>query len=143
MKIYFGFHHGGRSIGASHGSDHGGGVGRDGAPGLTRHLVEEGAPKADLRLGAREVYKRDMGWLQECDAFVAEVSGSSFGLGFEAGYLLGGTDKPVLLLYRREPAQRISLLITGNTHPRCALAAYADWAETEEYLRCASFFAGA
>jgi len=110
---------------------------------LTRHLVEEGAREADLRLGAREVYARDMGWLQECDAFVAEVSGSSFGLGFEAGYLLGGTDKPVLLLYQRESAQRISLLITGNTHPRCTLAAYADRAEAEEYLRGASFLTGA
>jgi len=31
------------------------------------------------------VYERDMRWPGHCDLFVAEVSGSSFGLGFEAG----------------------------------------------------------
>jgi hypothetical protein len=30
-----------------------------------------------------------MAWLQQCDLFIAEVSGSSFGLGFETRYLLG------------------------------------------------------
>jgi hypothetical protein len=30
-----------------------------------------------------------MNWLTACDVFLAEVSGSSFGLGFETGYLLG------------------------------------------------------
>jgi hypothetical protein len=33
-----------------------------------------------------------MKWLEQCDFLLAEVSGSSFGLGFEAGYLLGGRD---------------------------------------------------
>lgn len=106
---------------------------------LTRHLVEDGAREADLRLGAGAVYERDMAWLAECDAFVAEVSGSSFGLGFEAGFLLGGTNKPVMLLYRREAAPRISLLITGNRHPGCTVLAYADRAEAEEHLRAAKF----
>jgi hypothetical protein len=39
-----------------------------------------------------------MAWLQQCDLFIAEVSGSSFGLGFETGYLLGATNKRVILL---------------------------------------------
>ena len=89
---------------------------------LTRHLVEDGAREADLRLGPQEVFQRDMAWQEACDLFIAEVSGSSFGLGFEAGYLLGATEKPVVLFYRRECAARISLLITGNTHPRCTRA---------------------
>ncbi|MDR3678274.1 MAG: nucleoside 2-deoxyribosyltransferase, partial [Acidobacteriota bacterium] len=55
---------------------------------LTRHLVDDDARAADRLLGPQAVYERDMAWLQECDLFIGEVSGSSFGLGYEAGYLL-------------------------------------------------------
>jgi hypothetical protein len=80
------------------------------------------------------VYERDMNWLDECDLFLAEVSGSSFGLGFEAGYLLGGTAKRVILFYKREIADRISLLITGNSHPNCKLVPYTDVGELETFV---------
>jgi hypothetical protein len=56
-----------------------------------------------------------MAWLRECDVFNAEVSGSSFGLGFETGYLLGTTGEKVMVLYHLDLAKKISLLITGNT----------------------------
>src|SRR5229473_3145022 len=82
---------------------------------LTRHLVSDNAWEADRLIGPEDVYRRDMAWLQECDVFIAEVSGSSFGLGFETGYLLGATAKKVMLLYRLDLAKKISLLITGNT----------------------------
>jgi nucleoside 2-deoxyribosyltransferase len=102
---------------------------------LTRHLVADDAGEADRRIGPREVYERDLAWLSECDLFIGEVSGSSFGLGYEAGYLLGATEKRVVLLYRREVEKRISLMITGNTHARCTLAAYGSAAEVENILR--------
>jgi len=75
-----------------------------------------------------------MAWLELCDLFIAEVSGSSFGLGFETGYLLGATSKKVILLYRRELEKKVSLLISGNTHPNCTLAPYATIAEAEEFV---------
>src|SRR6202007_573355 len=84
---------------------------------LTRHLVEDNAWEADRRISAEEVYRRDMAWLEQCELFIAEVSGSSFGLGFETGYLLGATHKKVVLFYRRDVETKISLLITGITHP--------------------------
>src|SRR5271155_3987048 len=93
---------------------------------LTRHLVEENAWEADRRITPQEIYIRDMKWLNECDVLVAEVSGSSFGLGFEAGYLLGSSTKRVILLYRSEVAGKISLLITGNSHPNCTFFPYKD-----------------
>src|SRR5579872_3360766 len=83
---------------------------------LTRHLVADNAWEADRSISAQDVFRRDMAWLEQCDLFIAEVSGSSFGLGFEAGYVLGATDKKVILLYRRELEKRVSLLITGNSH---------------------------
>jgi hypothetical protein len=102
---------------------------------LTRHLVSDGAAEMDRTLGPRHIYQRDLNWLHECEMFVAEVSGSSFGLGFEAGYLLGATSKPVVLLFQTEIANRISLMITGNTHPRCTLMPYTGIAEAETRLR--------
>ncbi|MBI5280822.1 MAG: nucleoside 2-deoxyribosyltransferase [Candidatus Solibacter usitatus] len=93
---------------------------------LTRHLVDDNAREADRLLAPRAVYERDMRWLHDCDLFVGEVSGSSFGIGYEAGYALGAMRKPVMLFYRRELEGRISLLITGNSDPNCRLVPYGE-----------------
>ena len=101
---------------------------------LTRHLVDDNAWELDRLITPQQVYERDMRWLEQCDLFIAEVSGSSFGLGFEAGYLLGTTVKKVVLLYKRDAEKRVSLLITGNTNPRCVLLPYTDMAEVEAFV---------
>ena len=101
---------------------------------LTRHLVSDNAWEADRSISPQDVYRRDMAWLGQCELFIAEVSGSSFGLGFETGYLLGATSKKVVLLYRRDVEHRVSLLITGNTHPNCTLVPYATVQEVEQFV---------
>jgi hypothetical protein len=101
---------------------------------LTRHLVEDNAWEADRGISAQEVYRRDTAWLEQCDLFIAEVSGSSFGLGFEVVYLLGATNKKVILLYRRELEHKLSLLISGNTHPNCTLVPYTPVEEAEKFI---------
>jgi 2'-deoxynucleoside 5'-phosphate N-hydrolase len=102
---------------------------------LTRHLVSANAWDADRSISPQAVFRRDMGWLDQCDLFIAEVSGSSFGLGFEAGYLLGATEKKVVLLYRRDVEKKVSLLITGNTHANCTLVPYSTIDEVVEFVR--------
>jgi nucleoside 2-deoxyribosyltransferase len=102
---------------------------------LTRHLVSHNAAQMDRTIGPQQVYERDMNWLRQCDIFIAEVSGSSFGLGYETGYVLASSQKKALLFYRRDAAPRISLLITGNTHPNCLLAPYSEPDEIEAQLR--------
>jgi len=102
---------------------------------LTRHLVSDDAAQMDRAITAQSVYERDMNWLRQSDIFIAEVSGSSFGLGYEAGYVLGSSDKKAVLFYRREVSSRISLLITGNTHPNCRLIPYSEPEEMEAQLR--------
>lgn len=101
---------------------------------LTGHLVRDDAWSKDRLIPAQQVYLRDMKWLAQCDLFLAEVSGSSFGLGFEAGYLLGGSSKRVILFYKREVADKISLLITGNSHANCTLVPYTDPVELETFI---------
>jgi 2'-deoxynucleoside 5'-phosphate N-hydrolase len=102
---------------------------------LTKHLVRDDAWEQDRLISSQDVYNRDMKWLQECDYFIAEVSGSSFGLGFETGYLLASSSKKVVLFYRRELEKKISLLITGNTHPGCTLVPYSNIEEMELFVR--------
>ena len=102
---------------------------------LTRHLVEDNAWEADRNITPKEVYLRDINWLEQCDMFIAEVSGSSFGLGFETGYLLGATAKKVVLFYRRDVESKISLLITGITHRNCKLVPYSDLNEVAVWIR--------
>ena len=101
---------------------------------LTRHLVEDDARDKDRSLGPREVFERDMRWLDAADIFIAEVSGSSFGLGFEAGYVLGSSNRRAILFYRAESAGKISLLITGNTNPNCAVVPYRTVEEVTAFL---------
>jgi hypothetical protein len=102
---------------------------------LTRHLVDDDAWEADRLISPQDVYRRDMNWLRECQLFIAEVSGSSFGLGFETGYLLGATTKKVILLYRFDVEKKVSLLIIGNTHPNCTLVPYSDIEEVESFIK--------
>jgi len=102
---------------------------------LTRHLVEDNAWEADRSLTPKEVYLRDMKWLEQCDMFIAEVSSSSFGLGFETGYLLGATTKKLVLFFRRDVESKISLLITGIAHPNCRLVPYSELHEVEDWIR--------
>jgi nucleoside 2-deoxyribosyltransferase len=104
---------------------------------LTRHLVSDQAAQMDRAITPRAVFERDMNWLRQCDIFIAEVSGSSFGLGFETGYLLGSSSRKAILFYRRDAEPRISLLITGNTHPNCRLVPYAEDGEIPARLRSA------
>jgi hypothetical protein len=101
---------------------------------LTRHLVSDQAWEMDRRIPPQQVYERDMKWLAEADLLLAEVSGSSFGLGFESGYVLGSSSKRAILFYRADLAERISRMITGNTHPNCTLVAYAEWETIEAVL---------
>jgi hypothetical protein len=76
-----------------------------------------------------------MNWLRECQLFIAEVSGSSFGLGLKTGYLLGATTKKVIPPYRFDAEKKVSLLITGNMHPNCTLVPCSNLEEVETFIR--------
>ena len=99
---------------------------------LTKHLLEDNVEGAESALTERAVYDRDIAWLEACDLLIADASGSSFGVGFEVGYVLGRSDRAdqrVVLLYRADSRDRISRLIVGNAHPRCRVVPYATGAE--------------
>jgi len=94
---------------------------------LTKHLLDDNVDTAESALSERDVYARDIEWLERCDALIADASGSSYGVGFEVGYVLGRADRTnqrVVLLYRADRREKVSRLIVGNAHPRCHVVAY-------------------
>jgi len=48
---------------------------------------------------------------------------------------LGGTEKKTILFFQRVAEQRISLLITGNTHRNCAIVPYGSIDELGQLVR--------
>ena len=96
---------------------------------LTRHLLEDDVDAAESALTERDVFERDMKWLAVADVVIAEASGSSYGVGFEVGYVLGRSDvsaQRVLLLYDQAHRSRVSRLIAGNVHPSCTTYPYRN-----------------
>ena len=93
---------------------------------LTAHLAGSGIRESEAVLNPREVYTRDVAWIRESDALIAEVSVPSHGVGYEIGFALGA-DKPVLALFDR--GRRVSKMISGNPDARLSVESYADAAQ--------------
>jgi nucleoside 2-deoxyribosyltransferase len=113
---------------------------RDGHVVLTRHLLADEVEAAEAALSEREVFERDLRWLTAADVVIAEASGSSYGVGFEVGYVLGRSERRstrLLVLYNAARRDGVSRLITGNSHPNCVTCAYQD---ADDLVRVASGF---
>ncbi|MBI5660778.1 MAG: nucleoside 2-deoxyribosyltransferase [Ignavibacterium album] len=80
---------------------------------------------SSIPLTDRQIYTRDVKWIDGSDAMVAEVSGASLGVGFEIAYALFVKKIPVLALYN-ESVQKISSMISGCTNPKLKVKSYKD-----------------
>lgn len=72
------------------------------------NLHEEGSDHA-----AADIYARDVAWLRQCQAVIAEVTTPSHGVGFEIAYAQQ-LPRPVLCLHAA--GRRVSKMLTGNPH---------------------------
>lgn len=87
----------------------------------TAHLAESGVMIQEALIDPFDVYRRDVTWIQESDALIAEVSVPSHGVGYEIGFALG-LGKPVLALYQQ--GRNISKMISGNPDVNLCVMAY-------------------
>jgi 2'-deoxynucleoside 5'-phosphate N-hydrolase len=104
---------------------------------LTRHLLGDDADAEEASLTERAVFERDLEWLEQADVLIAEASGSSYGVGFEVGYVIGRaaeTSQRVLLLYDAARRSKVSRLIAGNAHPACTTYPYRDTADLLRFV---------
>ena len=105
---------------------------------LTKHLLCDEVDAAESSLTERAVFERDLRWLDSAELLIAEASGSSYGVGFEVGYILGRsahTAQRVLLLYDAARRPVVSRLIAGNSHPACTTYAYRDVADLQRFAK--------
>ena len=65
-----------------------------------------------IPLNDKQVYTRDIKWIDGSKIMIAEVSGPSLGVGFEISYALFVKKIPVLAVYQ-ENAGQISAMISG------------------------------
>lgn len=100
----------------------------------TAHLADSGVTALEARVSPREVYSRDVAWIEAAAALIAEVSVPSHGVGYEVGYALQ-LGKPVLCL--AQEGRKVSKMITGNPNPRLTSVSYRD---NQEAIRLARGF---
>jgi hypothetical protein len=91
---------------------------REHADVLTEHVGETDLDHAEGDLSDGAIYSRDMAWLEEADALVAEVTVPSHGVGYEIARA-EALAKPTLCIYRHQAGHRVSALIAGNPNLRC------------------------
>jgi 2'-deoxynucleoside 5'-phosphate N-hydrolase len=131
MKIYFS---GSISGGRDHAATYQHVVARLRALGhdvLSAHVADPDVLEREKDTSPRAVFDRDVAWVYECDAIIAEVSTPSLGVGYEYG-LAVQLGKPVLCVYRS--GSRMSKMITGNPAPNLTVATYAGEAELDEKI---------
>ena len=87
----------------------------------TAHLSAPNVTGLESVVDPIEVFERDVTWVKDCDALIAEVSTPSHGVGYEVALALEKC-KPVLCLYRKNA--KVSKMITGNTTPTIRVSSY-------------------
>ena len=98
----------------------------------TSHLAQSEVLEEERVIAAREVYERDVHWIQNCDALIAEVSVPSHGVGYEIGFALN-LGKPVLCIHHQD--KKVSKMITGNPQAALTVKAYATTQNAIDQMR--------
>ena len=79
---------------------------------LTEHfgdstLIQVG----ELTINDKEIHDRDMKWIMEADVIIAEISNTSFGVGYEIGRSVENNKK--VLCLRKKQDRRLSAMLRG------------------------------
>ena len=82
---------------------------------LTEHVGDSSLEQTgEQNLSDKEIYKRDLEWLESADAVIAEVTNPSLGVGYELG-IAEKLGKPVLCLFEDADHNcNLSAMISGN-----------------------------
>lgn len=97
----------------------------------TASLADEGVIALEESASPAEVYARDVLWITESDALIAEVSTPSHGVGYEIGYALS-IGKPVLCLFQDN--RQISKMITGNPDQNLLVLRYSSFNDLQKRI---------
>jgi nucleoside 2-deoxyribosyltransferase len=93
-----------------------------------RNVVENEIKNATHRTlnDRKKIMKRDKGWIKKCDAFIAEVSTYSHGVGYEHSYA-ESLGKPVLLLRHKSlKGKKYSAFLDGTGYKKFMFSFYDE-----------------
>lgn len=98
----------------------------------TAHLAEVGVVAEEKVIAPLAVYARDVAWIRDAQALIAEVSVPSHGVGYEIAFALG-LGKPVLCLYQQ--GRSVSKMISGNPDPNLRIYVYETVEDAIRFAR--------
>ena len=75
-------------------------------------------------ISKEEIFRRDLSWIDESDAVVAEISTPSLGVGYEIAYARYYRQIPIFCLYSPRHTSRCTAMVSGDPHIR--LIEYVD-----------------
>ncbi len=91
---------------------------------LTKHVANPNLSVTGENMSPKEVYERDIKWLEECDIVFADITIASLGVGYELAYA-ENLGKKIYAIYEKEA--NVSGIIRGNE--KIELMAYTDISE--------------
>jgi nucleoside 2-deoxyribosyltransferase len=98
---------------------------------LSEHVVKPDVLEWESAYTPEQIYRRDTGWLEECDAMIAEVSNPSLGVGYEICYALN-IKKPVLCLFKK--GIFLTRMLVGNDSDGLQVREYEDDTEWQKMI---------
>ena len=85
-------------------------------------------------LSDKQIYRRDIKWIDGSTIMIAEISGPSLGVGFEIAYALTKRKIPVLALVNKK-VKSFSTMLSGCDSELLTIAKYDDEHELREIIR--------
>ena len=82
----------------------------------------------------KQIYKRDIKWIDGSKVMIAEISGPSLGVGFEIAYAIHHKKMPVLALVN-QTVKNVSAMITGCDSNLLTVARYNNVEDLKEFIR--------
>ncbi len=78
---------------------------------LTKHVADPNLSVKGENMSLKEIYERDIKWLEECDMIFADITIASLGVGYEISYA-ENLGKKIYAIY--EKGTNVSGFLRGN-----------------------------
>lgn len=78
---------------------------------LTKHVADPNLSVKGENMSFKEIYERDIKWLEECDIFFADITIASLGVGYEISHA-ENLDKKIYAVY--EKGANVSGFLRGD-----------------------------
>ena len=104
------------------------------AEGHTALAELSGRFTTSIPLSDKQIYKRDIKWIDGSKIMIAEISGPSLGVGFEIAYAIFLRKIPVLAVVNKQ-VQKISAMLSGCESPLLTIMKYADENDLKSVIR--------